>query len=84
MELNQSDHQCLDHLSNQDPFTSIAQFGQEARSRKSPDCFKVHPLRIMEAKCSCEPSNFKCQSKGYEDLCNVIFQCFLFNKFAKL
>ncbi len=56
MELNQSDHQCLDHLSNQDPAPSIAQFGQEARSRKSPDCFKLHPLRIMEAKCSCEHS----------------------------
>ncbi len=56
MELNQSDHQCLDHLSNQDPSPSIAQFGQEARSRKSPDCFKLHPLRIVEAKCSCEPS----------------------------
>ncbi len=56
MELNQSDHQCLDHLSNQDPSPSIAQFGQEARSRKSPDCFKLHPLRIMEAKCSYEPS----------------------------
>ncbi len=49
MELNQSGHQCLDHLSNQDPSPLIAQFGQEARSRKSPDCF-------MEAKCSCEPS----------------------------
>ncbi len=56
MELNQSDHQCLDHLSNQNPSPSIAQFGQEARSRKSPDCFKLHPLRIVEAKCSCEPS----------------------------
>ncbi len=33
IELNQSDHQCLDHLSNQDPSPSIAQFGQEARSR---------------------------------------------------
>ncbi len=56
MELNQSDHQCLDPLSNQDPSPSITQFGQEARSRKSPDCFKLHPLRIMEAKCSCKPS----------------------------
>ncbi len=27
-----------------------------ARSRKSPGCFKRHTLRIMEAKCSCEPS----------------------------
>ncbi len=27
MELKQSDHQCLDHLSNQDPSLSIAQFG---------------------------------------------------------
>ncbi len=52
MELNQSDHQCLDHLSNQDPSPSIAQFVQEARSRKSTDCFKLNPLRIMEAKCS--------------------------------
>ncbi len=43
--------------SNQDPSPSIAQFGQEARSRKSPDCFKLHPLRIMKAKCSCEPSS---------------------------
>ncbi len=34
MELNQSDHQCLDHLSNQDP-SSIAQFVQEARSKES-------------------------------------------------
>ncbi len=56
MELNQSDHRCLDHLSNQDPSPAIAQFGQEARSRKSPDCFKLHPLRIVEAKCSCELS----------------------------
>ncbi len=58
MELNQSDHQCLDHLSNQDPSPSMAQFGQEARSWKSPDCFKLHPLRTMKAKCSCEPSTF--------------------------
>ncbi len=29
MELNQSDHQCLDHLSNQDHSPSIAQFGLE-------------------------------------------------------
>ncbi len=29
MELKQSDQQCLDHLSNQDPSPSIAQFGQE-------------------------------------------------------
>ncbi len=56
MELNQNDHQCLDPLSNQDPSPWIAQFGQEARSRTSPGCFKLHPLRIMEAKCSCEPS----------------------------
>ncbi len=80
MELNQSDHQCLDHLSNQDPFTSIAQFGQEARSRKSPDCFKVHPLRIMEAKCSCEPSNFKCQAKGMKTCAMSFFSVsFLIN-----
>ncbi len=39
MELKQSDHQCLDHLSNQDPSPTIAQFGQEARSKKSPDFF---------------------------------------------
>ncbi len=55
-QLNQSDHQCLDHLSYQDPSPSIAQFGHGARSRKSPDCFKLHPLRIMKAKSSCEPS----------------------------
>ncbi len=56
MEPNQSEHQCFDHLSNQDPSPTIAQLGQEARSRKSPDCFKLHPLWSMEAKCSCEPS----------------------------
>ncbi len=59
MELNQSDHRCLDHLSNQDLSPSIAQFGLEARSRKSPDCIKLHPLGIMEAKCSCEPSTLQ-------------------------
>ncbi len=47
-------HQCLDLLSNQDPSPSIAQFGQQARSRKGPGCFKLHPLRITEAKCSYE------------------------------
>ncbi len=49
MELNQSDYQCLDHLSNQDPSPSIAQSDQEARSTKSPDCFKLYPLRRPNA-----------------------------------
>ncbi len=40
--------------SKQDPSPSIAQFGQEARSRKSPGCFKLHPLRIMDVTRSCE------------------------------
>ncbi len=35
MELNYSDHQLLGHHTIQSPSPSIAQFGQEASSRKS-------------------------------------------------
>ncbi len=55
MELK-SDHQLLGHLYNQAPSPSIAQFGQEASSRKSPSCSKRLPLWIMLATCFCEPS----------------------------
>ncbi len=36
-----------DHT-NQGPSPSIAQFDQEASSRKSPGCFKLLPLRVTE------------------------------------
>ncbi len=42
MELK-SDHQVLGHHSNQSPSPSIAQFGQEASSKKNPGCFKLIP-----------------------------------------
>ncbi len=38
------------------PSPSIAQFGQEASSRKSPGCSKRLPLRVTETICLCEPS----------------------------
>ncbi len=56
MELNQSDHQVLQHHSIQSPSPSIAQFGQEASSKKSPGCFKRLPLRVTETTCFCDPS----------------------------
>jgi len=52
----QPDHQLLGHPSNLSLSPSIAQFGQEASSRKSPDCSKLLPLRIIDATCFCEPS----------------------------
>ncbi len=55
MELNWSDHQILGHQYNQAPSPSIAQFGQEASSRKSPGCFKLLLLRITETTCICDP-----------------------------
>ncbi len=51
---NKSEHQVLGHQSNQGPSPSIAQFGQEASSRKSPGCFKLIQLRVTEI-CFCEP-----------------------------
>ncbi len=56
MELDYSDYQVVDHHSNQSPSPSIAQFGQEASSRKSPGCFKHLPLRVTETTCFWEPS----------------------------
>ncbi len=47
---------CSWSQSRQGPSASVAQFGQEASSRKSPGCFKLPPLCIMEATCFCEPS----------------------------
>ncbi len=51
-----SDHQVVGHHSNQSPSPSIAQFGLEASSRKSPGCSKLLPLRVTETTCFCEPS----------------------------
>ncbi len=56
MELNYSDHQILRHHSNQRPSASIAQFGQEASSKKNPGCFKLLPLRVTETTFFCDPS----------------------------
>ncbi len=38
------------------PSPSIAQFGQEASSKKNPGCFKLLPLRVTETTCFCDPS----------------------------
>ncbi len=56
MELKLSDHQLLGHHTKQSPSPSIAQFGQEASSRKSPGCFKHLPLRVTETTCFCYPT----------------------------
>ncbi len=56
MELNCSGHQVIHHHSNQSPSPSIAQFGQEASSKKNPGCFKLLPLRVTETTCFCDPS----------------------------
>ncbi len=42
----------LVHHSNQSPSPSIAQFGQEASSRKNPGCFKLFPLRVQRLHAS--------------------------------
>ncbi len=55
MELK-SDHQVLGHHSNQSPSPSIAQFGQEASSKKNPGCFKIIPLKEIKTTCFCDPS----------------------------
>ncbi len=55
MELNYSDHQILRHHSNQRPSASIAQFVQEASSKKNPGCFKLLPLRVTETTFFCDP-----------------------------
>uniref|UniRef100_A0A672SMU7 alpha-1,2-Mannosidase n=1 Tax=Sinocyclocheilus grahami TaxID=75366 RepID=A0A672SMU7_SINGR len=54
--LEDVDHQVLGHHSNQSPSPSVAQFGQESRSRKSPGYFKLLPLRVTETTCFCDPS----------------------------
>ncbi len=59
MELNWSDHQVLGHHTNQSPSPSIAQFGQEASSKKNPGCFKLLLLRVtdnIKGTCICDPS----------------------------
>ncbi len=56
MELNYSDHHVLGHHSNQSPSPSVAQFGQEANSKKNPGCFKLLPLRVTETTCFCDLS----------------------------
>ncbi len=56
MELTLSDNQVLGHHTNQSPSPSIAQFGQEASSRKNPGCFKLLLLRVTETTCICDPS----------------------------
>ncbi len=38
------------------PSPSVAQFGQEASSKKNPDCFKRLPLRVTETTCFCGSS----------------------------
>ncbi len=38
------------------PSPSVAQFGQEASSKKNPGCFKLLPLRVTETTCFCDPS----------------------------
>ncbi len=46
----------LGHHTNQSLSPSIAQFGQEASSRKNPGCFKLLLLRVTETTCICDPS----------------------------
>ncbi len=46
----------VSHHTNQSPSPSIAQFGQEASSRKNPGCFKLLLLRVTETTCICDPS----------------------------
>ncbi len=55
MELK-SDHQVLSHHSNQSPSPLLAQFGQEASSKKNPGYFKQLRLRAIETTCFCNPS----------------------------
>ncbi len=38
------------------PSPSVAQFGQEASSKKNPDCFQRLPLRVTETTCFCGSS----------------------------
>ncbi len=45
MSSNRVTIRVLHHPSNQSPSPSVAQFGQEASSRKNPGCFKLLPLR---------------------------------------
>ncbi len=44
---------------NQSPSPSVAQFGQEASSRKGPACFKLLLLRVTETTCFCDPSTLQ-------------------------
>ena len=45
LELCQSDHRVLGHLSDLGPSPPIAQFGRAASSRKSLDCSKLLPFK---------------------------------------
>ncbi len=47
MIMDVEDDQVLGHQSNQGPSLSVAQFGQEASSRKSSGCFKLLPLKLL-------------------------------------
>ena len=53
LELSQSDHRVLGHLSYQGPCPlPIAQFGQAASSRKSPGCSKLLPFKNYGGHCA--------------------------------
>ncbi len=76
MELNSSDHQVLGHHSNQSPSPSIAQFGQEASSKKKPGCFKLLPLRVTENACFCDPSMKQNLFWTLPQMCGLTQTCF--------
>ena len=52
LELSQSDHQVLGHLSYQGPSPPIAQFGLEASSRKSFGSSKLLPFKNYGGHCA--------------------------------
>lgn len=60
IELNYSDHQVLGHHTNQSISPSIARFGQEASSRKSPGCFKLLALTFNAAEIILYPTPDLC------------------------
>ena len=52
VELSQSRHWVLGYLSHQGPSPLIAPFGWMTRSRRSPGCSKLLPLRNDEGHCA--------------------------------
>ncbi len=56
MIMEVEDDQVLSHQSNQSSSPSVAQFGQDASSRKNYGCFKLLSLRLTETTSFDEPS----------------------------